>query len=239
MDIYMPQCSGLEAAKIIRQKCELLSVPIVFLSTESDPDKHLAAIELGGDDFLQKPISDDKLLVAVRSRAERFRHLRSRMNRDGLTGLLNHSTIKSELDTEIARCHRLHTPLCYAMIDLDDFKNINDKYGHPFGDRVIKTLARLLISRLRKTDIIGRYGGEEFAVIMPDATLKTAEIVINDIRENFSNITHKYGGDKFNCTLSAGVAQLKANSSRESLIKQADEALYDSKHKGKNTVSIN
>lgn len=239
MDIFMPQCSGLEAAKIVRQKCELLSVPIVFLSTESDPEKHLEAIQLGGDDFLQKPISDDRLLVAVRSRAERFRHLRSRMNRDGLTGLLNHTTMKSELDVEVARSHRQQDTLCFAMLDLDNFKNINDTYGHPFGDRVLKTVSRMLINRLRKSDIIGRYGGEEFAIVMPNTPIETAKAVVDDIRLNFSQIVHQYNEDKFCCTLSAGVSELTPNNSRDTLIRLADEALYKAKHQGKNTVCIN
>ncbi len=122
MDIYMPQCSGLDVAKIIRQKDELLSVPIVFLSTESDPIQHLSAMELGGDDFLQKPISDDLLLSAVRTRASRFRQLRSHMVNDGLTGLLNHVAIKTHLESEISRAHRQEEKLSFAMLDIDHFK---------------------------------------------------------------------------------------------------------------------
>ena len=165
MDIYMPQCTGLEAAKIIRHKDEFLSVPIVFLSTESDPLKHMSAMELGGDDFLQKPILDQRLVTAVRSRAQRFRSLRSHMHSDGLTGLLNHVTIKNQLANEISRAHRQKSSLSFAMIDIDDFKDVNDTYGHPVGDRVIKSVARMLVKRLRKSDMVGRYGGEEFAIV--------------------------------------------------------------------------
>ena len=236
MDIYMPQCSGLDVAKIIRQKDELLSVPIVFLSTESDPAQHLSAMELGGDDFLQKPISDDLLLSAVRTRASRFRQLRSHMVNDGLTGLLNHVAIKTHLESEIARAHRQGEKLSFAMLDIDHFKRVNDNYGHPVGDRVIKSVARMLKKRLRKTDFVGRYGGEEFAIILPGTDIETAIKVLDDVRENFSQITQQNNDDQFYCTLSAGVTQLSSKDNMDSLLNTADEALYHAKNTGRNKV---
>jgi len=236
MDIYMPQCSGLEAAKIIRQKDELLSVPIVFLSTEADTVHHISAMELGGDDFLQKPIMDYRLIVAVRTRAERFRSLRNQMHRDGLTGLLNHVTIKTHLESEISRAQRQHEQLSFAMIDIDHFKQVNDTYGHPVGDRVIKSVARMLAKRLRKSDLIGRYGGEEFAIILPETDIETACKLLNDVRQNFSQIVQQNNEDQFSCTLSAGVTQLLPNGNPDSLINTADDALYNAKNAGRNQV---
>ncbi len=232
----MPQCSGLDVAKIIRQKDELLGVPIVFLSTESDPLQHLSAMELGGDDFLQKPISDDLLLSAVRTRALRFRQLRSHMLSDGLTGLLNHVAIKTHLESEISRAHRQKEKLSFAMLDIDHFKRVNDNYGHPVGDRVIKSVARMLKKRLRKTDFIGRYGGEEFAIILPDTDIETAIKVLDDVRQNFSQITQQNNDDQFYCTLSAGVTQLSSKDNMDSLLNTADEALYQAKNTGRNKV---
>lgn len=238
MDIYMPQCSGLEAAKIIRQKDEMLSVPIVFLSTESDTVHHISAMELGGDDFLQKPIMDYQLIVAVRTRAERFRSLRNEMHRDGLTGLLNHVTTKTHLEVEIARAQRKREPLSFAMLDIDYFKKVNDAYGHPVGDRVIKSVARMLTKRLRKSDLIGRYGGEEFAIILPETDLQTANKLLDDVRQNFSQIVQQNNEVQFSCTLSAGVTQLQQNGTLDSLIKLADSALYEAKNSGRNRVCI-
>lgn len=236
MDIYMPQCSGLDAAKIIRQKDELLGVPIVFLSTEPDPLQHLSAMELGGDDFLQKPIADERLLIAVRTRALRFRRLRSHMLSDGLTGLLNHAAIKTHLDTEISRAQRQDETLSFAMIDIDNFKDINDTYGHPVGDLVIKSVARMLKKRLRKSDVIGRYGGEEFAIILPESNLEVAFKLLDDVRQNFSQITQQNHEAQFFCTFSAGITQLAPNDSLDSVINRADEALYEAKGAGKNKV---
>lgn len=236
MDIYMPECSGLEAAKIIRQKNELLSVPIVFLSTETSQIQHASAMELGGDDFLQKPIQDDSLLTAVRTRAQRFRQLRSHMNHDGLTGLLNHVNIKTHLESEIARAQRQHADLSFAMIDIDDFKQVNDTYGHPVGDRVIKSVARMLKSRLRRSDLIGRYGGEEFAIILPQTDIKTAKKLLDDVRENFSQIVQQTNEVQFSCTFSVGVTQLFPSGNSDDMINDADEALYEAKNTGKNKV---
>lgn len=236
MDIYMPQCSGLDAAKIIRQKDELLGVPIVFLSTEPDPLQHLSAMELGGDDFLQKPIADEPLLIAVRTRALRFRRLRSHMLSDGLTGLLNHAAIKTHLDTEISRAQRQDETLSFAMIDIDNFKDVNDTYGHPVGDRVIKSVARMLKKRLRKSDVIGRYGGEEFAIILTESNIEVATKLLDDVRTNFSQITQQNHEVQFFCTLSAGVTQMLPNDSLDSLVNRADEALYEAKNAGRNKV---
>lgn len=238
MDIYMPQCSGLDAAKIIRQKDELLGIPIVFLSTESDPLHHNSALELGGDDFLQKPITDDNLLIAVRTRALRFRQLRSHMLCDGLTGLLNHVAIKTRLESEIARAQRQGEPLVFAMLDIDNFKKVNDTYGHPVGDHVIKSVARMLKKRLRKTDLIGRYGGEEFAIILTDTDIQTAEKLLNDVRQNFSQITQQSHDEQFYCTISTGATQLQTGDNLDNLINTADAALYEAKNTGKNKVCI-
>ncbi|MEH6502883.1 MAG: diguanylate cyclase [Cycloclasticus sp.] len=238
MDIHMPQCSGLDAAKVMRQKDELLGVPIIFLSTESDPLQRFLAMELGGDDYLQKPVADEHLLASVRTRALRFRKLRSYMLNDGLTGLFNHVSIKTLLESEISRAQRQTKALSFAMIDIDHFKDVNDTYGHPTGDRVLKNVARMLKKRLRKSDLIGRYGGEEFAIILPETDIKTAEKILNGVRENFSLITQQCSDEQFSCTLSAGITQLIPNDSVDRLIADADAALYEAKKGGRNKVCI-
>ncbi len=238
MDLNMPHCSGGEAAKVIRQKEEFTSIPIVYLSTESNHDCQLNAMRLGGDDFLEKPISNEDLVAAVSIRAERFRNIRSLMNRDSLTGLLNHATIKTYLETEISRLQRQQTGhLSFAIVDLDHFKSVNDTYGHPTGDRVIKSISRLLSQRLRKSDLIGRYGGEEFAVIFPDTDVEAAMNVVNELRERFASIIHVHQNQRFSCTFSAGIAAMPPyQSNMDELIRHADEALYQAKHAGRNRV---
>jgi diguanylate cyclase (GGDEF)-like protein len=238
MDIYMPLCSGPELAAVIRQQQAYVGIPIVFLSTETDLDKQLVAMSLGGDDFLTKPIQADHLILSITARAQRARTLRSLMTRDSLTGLLNHTKIKDQLTHEVLRADRQKTQLAYAMIDLDHFKSVNDSYGHASGDRVIKSLARLLQQRLRKTDIIGRYGGEEFAVILPETTGTDAVRILNEIRLGFAQVRQRSDQAELSSTFSCGIATFPQFRDVASLSSAADRALYQAKYQGRNQVVL-
>jgi diguanylate cyclase (GGDEF)-like protein len=121
------------------------------------------------------------------------------------------------------------------MIDLDHFKLVNDEFGHMIGDHVLKTLSRLLIERLRKTDVLGRYGGEEFGIVLFNTDLENTLRVMNEIRESFSRIRFRKGKDFF-VTFSCGVADFPRFSTAELLMEAADKALYGAKHVGRNQV---
>lgn len=236
LDMYMPDCSGAELAKVIRHNDRYVSVPIIYLSAEDDLDKQLDAMSEGGDDFLTKPIRARHLLTTVRNRAARARHLKARMVRDSLTGLYNHTHILQLLEDCSFRARREQRPLSFAMLDIDHFKKINDHHGHPMGDRVIKSLALFLKQRLRKTDYIGRYGGEEFAIVMPDTGLDAAHQVLDSIRQRFAEIHYPAQPRDLQCTFSAGVVQFDEAFDALSLASAADEALYRAKHAGRNCV---
>ncbi len=238
MDIYMPECSGVELAKIIRHIESFVTVPIVFLSGEQDVEKQLDAMSLGGDDFILKPVEPEYLVKSVHIRAKRSRILRQLTVRDSLTGLLNHTAIEEQLAKEIERAARQGLQVAFAMIDLDHFKRVNDTYGHLVGDRVLRSLARVLQQRLRKTDIIGRYGGEEFAVILLDTDSTHAARILDTVRENFARIKHRAGYETFTVTFSGGVAMFPQYSSFFELHDAADKALYEAKRKGRNQVVI-
>ncbi|KGF72090.1 diguanylate cyclase [Neosynechococcus sphagnicola sy1] len=238
MDVYMPSCNGLELAAVIRQLESYLSIPIVFLSTETNLDRQLAAMSLGGDDFLMKPIHPHHLIRAVSSRAQRSRLLRSYMIKDSLTGLLNHTKTKEQLMIEVSRAQRRQRPLTFAMIDIDHFKSINDSYGHAIGDRVITSLSRLLQQRLRKTDVIGRYGGEEFAVILPETDGVAATPVLNELRAGFAQIRHQAADREFAVTFSCGLAVYPQYPEATSLSDAADKALYLAKAQGRDRVIL-
>ena len=238
MDLHMPHCSGVEAAQVIRQHPAYRSLPIVYLSTESALHHQLNALSMGGDDFLQKPIGDAHLVAAVSIRAERFRALNTLMTCDSLTGLLNHINLKLTLEREMVMAQRRGEPLTFGMLDIDHFKSINDRYGHPMGDRVIKSLARLLKQRLRKSDIAGRYGGEEFALILPGTPPEAALAVLDDLRESFAQISYSNETAEFGATFSAGIASTPPHADMESLINAADGALYAAKHGGRNRVVV-
>lgn len=238
MDLYMPGCTGLELAAVIRQQRDFANIPIVYLSTETDLGKQLEAMRLGGDDFLTQPIEPQHLISSVTSRAQRSRLLRSLMVRDGLTGLLNHTAMKERLEAEVSRARRQNSRLAYAMLDLDHFKSVNDTYGHPTGDLVLKSLARVLQQRLRKSDVIGRYGGEEFAVILPDTDAVNAARVMDGIRTSFAQIRQQSGSAEFSVTFSCGIAACPVCVSAAELNDAADKALYAAKNAGRNRVML-
>ena len=236
LDMYMPGCTGPELAKVIRHNDRYVSVPIIYLSAEDDLDKQLDAMSEGGDDFLTKPIKPRHLITTVRNRAARARNLKARMVRDSLTGLYNHTHILQLLEDCSFRARRENKPVSFAMLDIDHFKRVNDSHGHPMGDRVIKSLALFLKQRLRKTDYIGRYGGEEFAVVMPDTDIQSAFTVLDEIRRRFAEIHYPAQPVDLFCTFSAGVVELQPDDDALTLASQADDALYRAKHAGRNQV---
>lgn len=238
MDMYLPDCDGIELSKIIRQHESFTGTPIVFLSSEKDLKKQLLAMQIGADDFLTKPITSEHLVTSLSNRIKRHKILSSFIKNDSLTGLLNHTQLKRGLDLTIDRATRNNIPISFVMLDIDHFKKVNDSYGHIVGDRVIKVLARLLKNRLRKTDLIGRYGGEEFAIVLWGANEEQAKEIIDNLREDFRQIEHSdENGNNFTVTFSAGIALHKENLVLD-VSQAADKALYISKHNGRNQVTV-
>ncbi len=231
MDLHMPGVSGVELAQIVRQFRRNLSLPIIFLSAEQDEETQKHARRIGGDDFISKPVELDKLAELVEIRADRARALRQVMEKDSLTGLLNHARFKDRLNLELARAERTKSPLSVVMLDLDNFKTVNDTFGHQAGDEVIQTLAHSLRGALRRTDIISRYGGEEFAVILLDTPVASAYTVMDKIRAAFGDITFEADALEFEVTLSAGIATYVVGTTPDELVKQADAALYQPRKK--------
>ncbi|MBL4799374.1 MAG: diguanylate cyclase [Oleispira sp.] len=236
MDMYMPECNGVELAKVIRQDTHYINIPIIYLSGEEDKERQLAAMAEGGEDFLTKPVDPRHLLSTVRTRGKRARELSQLIARDSLTGLYNHTHILKALDEQIKLAQRNHSQLCFVMIDIDHFKLVNDNHGHPVGDEVIKNLALFLSQRLRKTDYIGRYGGEEFAMVLPGVGLDDAINIMDEIRNNFSHLLHG-GQAAITSTFSCGITLYQGQKSSE-LIDLADQAMYLAKRDGRNCVKV-
>jgi diguanylate cyclase (GGDEF)-like protein len=237
MDVQMGHYDGPVLARMLRFQAEWLSLPIIFFSSEEDRDLQLDVLARGGDDFVTKPVSDEFLLRTARIRCYRARQLSKLVSLDSLTGLLKHGLAKTELNREYARCNRNGHDSVVAMLDLDHFKQVNDSYGHGTGDMVIKALANLLRHRLRNTDIIGRYGGEEFVVVLPECSLDKAVEVLEALSQDFSRLVFNGGSEEFSVSFSAGVAALNVYESGEQAIEAADRALYQRKRAGRNGVT--
>ena len=234
MDMYMPACNGKDLALVIRQIPAFVSLPIVYLSSETDEARQFSALRAGADGFLTKPIEPDRLIADVTVRAERMRTLRGLMLRDSLTGLYNHTTIMQMLSSASEAAARNNRTLSFAMIDIDHFKSVNDRYGHPVGDQVLLALARILQQRLRKSDAVGRYGGEEFSLVLPDTNDEQARRIVDSLREGFATVRFFTDTESFSCTFSAGIStfpDLPGN-----LGAAADQALYQAKKAGRNRV---
>lgn len=237
LDLNLPGCRGYEVAQLIRLNPDWLRVAIAYLSSESDEQAQANAVGYGGEDFLTKPISDLRLVSAVCVRAARSRQLSEAIDRDSLTGLMTHARIKDQVSLEVQRARRTGKTVSVAMIDLDHFKAVNDTYGHALGDRVIRALAQLLRQRLRQTDAIGRYGGEEFVVILPDCEPEQAQAILDDLRQSFSAVTFNANDTVFHVSLSCGIASSGRDGDAE-LLELADKALYRAKAEGRNRVSV-
>ena len=238
LDLNMPGCSGAELAAVIRQQDALSSVSIVFLSSEEDPARQIAAMHSGGDDFLPKSLRAEHLVSAVEARAKRFRQLRSMLVSDSLTGLLNHSATRHQIETEIARARREKSGFSLVFIDIDHFKAVNDTYGHGVGDEVIRSLALLLKQRFRTTDVIGRMGGEEFGLVLSGAGRADATRIVNEVREAFAAMRFEGGGAEFSVTFSAGISFFPGHETVKELCDAADQALYQAKDEGRNRLVL-
>ncbi len=239
MNTFMSEINAADLSRVIRQIDDFLSIPIIFLSNEDDFGKRVEALDLGGDDFLVKPIKASYLMAVVRSRLERSKTLRSYMVRDSLTNLLNHTAFRNVLTQEVSRCKRQNAALALAMLDIDHFKMVNDSYGHAAGDSALKGLSRLLKQRLRKSDIVGRYGGDEFVALLIDCDADQALKIMDEIRVHFSEIEfYPNEASSLSLTFSCGISTFPKYQSAESLSDSADQALYVAKSGKRNRIIL-
>jgi diguanylate cyclase (GGDEF)-like protein len=239
MDIVLPGFSGYDLARYVRQDERYAALPIVFLTTEVQMQARIETARAGGDGYIEKPVTPGLLLSDVAARIERARFIKGLMNRDGLTRLLTHTAFLERARAVLAQARRDPSrPLAWVMIDVDHFKAVNDKYGHPVGDRVLAGLGALLRRRLRQPDTIGRYGGEEFAVLIEGLGEPEAVRLVTRLLSEFAATDHHAAdGTPFRATFSAGVAGLTPGTmDLEKWRKAADDALYRAKASGRNTV---
>jgi two-component system cell cycle response regulator len=249
LDVMLPDIDGYEISRRIKGNEELPFIPIILVTARDSTQDKVAGLDAGADDYLTKPINFPELEARVRSmlRIKRLQDELEEKNRelqrlsisDGLTGLYNHRHIHGLLEEEYERAVRGNHPLALCMFDLDRFKSVNDTWGHPAGDRVLLQFADILRNSAREIDRIGRYGGEEFMVILPDTDLARGAVFVERVRQTVARHLFVAGRDEpIHMTVSAGVASYphRLVRSPESLLRLADEALYAAKARGRNRV---
>jgi diguanylate cyclase (GGDEF)-like protein len=239
LDIVLPDVSGHDLARFVRQDDQHATLPILFLTAESHQQARIATVEAGGDDHLIKPVHPALLVASVSARLERARFLKMLMSRDGLTRLLTHSSFMEHARTLVAR-KRLEpdSPASMVVLDIDNFKTINDTFGHQAGDRVLVSLSALLRRHVRRSDPVGRYGGEEFAILLDNVNEDDALRLMQRLQREFCDIEHHApAGPVFRAAFSAGVARLDAPTMDfDRWFNAADGALYAAKKAGRNRV---
>lgn len=238
LDMHMPDINGFEVAKLIRQQTKYDYVPVIFLTADNDIYSKISALESGADDVIPKDTSPELILRQLDSRIQRSQQIRFAASRDSLTGVLNHGQIMEAASHALRMAARHIKPIIVVMIDLDNFKKVNDTYGHIGGDKVLVSLGQLLQQSIRETDYVGRYGGEEFLVIFSDADSATIERKMKSILAAFQHINYSINDFEFNCSFSAGLASSENYDKLSELIGAADIALYQAKAAGKKQIWV-
>lgn len=242
LDIMMPKITGLEVCRRIREDPKLKNMYVIFLTAMVSGEDRVKGLELGANDYMTKPYYVPELMARL-SVGERLTHQRKEMEKqaahDPLTGLHNRRMFEERMGHEFERARRYGRPLSVLMLDVDDFKKINDRYGHHWGDVVLQAVARVMGERTRKSDISARYGGEEFILMLPEIALEGAMQAAEKLRQEIASLKFDPdSGPSFSPTVSVGVASMSARryESSQAVVQDADEALYRAKRAGKNRV---
>jgi len=243
LDVMMPEMDGFEACSKLKNIPQTKDIPIIFLTAKVETEDIIKGFKVGAVDYVTKPFNSYELLARVKTHLELkiSKDLLEEKNKllemlsvtDGLTGLYNHRYIVDALSQRITEARRYRQPLSVVMLDIDYFKKINDKYGHVFGDEVLIKISSVIEETIRKVDIAGRYGGEEFLIVIPGTDFSGAYKIAERIRESIEKI--KWDNDGLKVTISGGICKFKDEDS-EKLITKADRLLYKAKESGRDRI---
>ena len=250
LDVMMPKMNGLEVCRIVKSFAAESFIPIILVTVKSDIESKVTGLKVGADDYLTKPYNPMELrarvasmlrIKAVQDKIEgKRRELESLSVTDDLTGLHNHRALQQRLRDEFLRAQRYNAPLSVLMIDIDHFKQVNDKLGHLFGDFVLAEIAKVLGKAVRETDFLARYGGEEFLVLLPQTHFAGSLPVADRIWRSVAQKEFADGKSSVRITVSVGVSFFpnKNVASADDLLANSDQALYQAKREGRNRICI-
>jgi diguanylate cyclase (GGDEF)-like protein len=238
LDVDMPKMNGLELCRALRNDKRWADLPVIFLTAHTETKTVQAVFAAGADDFVGKPIIGPELVARITSRLERSHLLRSMAEIDSLTGVVNRRKSLDILGRFVRLVLRHGQPLTLAVVDLDDFKGVNDRYGHGAGDEVLRHFGELLRGSFRSEDVVARWGGEEFIVGMYGTARQHGVTRLESILERFRQEEFTApDNDRFRVTFSAGVAECPADGADlPALYRAADLALYQAKATGRNRI---
>ena len=245
IDWMVPGLDGVDLCRALRARKSDTYTYIILITAKDDPQSMVIGLEAGADDFLAKPVAPEELRARLRA-GQRIVELQERLiaareeqrrhaDRDGLTGVSSRRRVLEVLDSNLSARAAGDTELALAMIDMDDFKPINDQHGHLAGDRALRTVCERVQRILRRTDVFGRYGGDEFLIVLPETNAREAMEIARRVCETLASQPIEYGDSALRITASVGVAAVASGPcTREELIKRADRALFRAKSEGGN-----
>jgi diguanylate cyclase (GGDEF)-like protein len=238
LDVDMPRISGIELCQVMRNDERWSTTPVVFLTARTDPETVRQVFAAGADDFVNKPIVGPELIARITNRLERSRLARSMAETDPLTGLANRRKASESVGRFLRLAERHDQPLSIAVLDIDHFKQVNDRYGHDTGDAVLQGITKLLLQGQRGEDIVARWGGEEILLAMYGMTRADGVQRLANVLETVRDETFMApNGDAIRVTFSGGVSQFPEDGADlQTLCRAADEALYRAKAAGRNRV---
>ncbi len=249
LDVMMAGLDGVSACRIFKARSEGF-VPVILVTARDAPEARVEGLRAGADDYVPKPFVDEEVLARVASMLrikQAYEQVRASRDRfaelamvDALTGLFNVRYLEQRLREEWKRAERQHEPLALAMLDLDRFKAINDRYGHEAGNDALREVSARIAASVRETDVVARYGGEEFVVLLPSTRAGGALVVAERIRSAVASRRVGVGGVELEITVSVGVGLYPSRgvTTRDALVASADHALYRAKDEGRNRTCV-
>ena len=240
-DFNMPKMDGMDLTVKIREEFDKDELAVVVLSANDRPDLSSQFISIGANDFLNKPYTEIELITRINSNLELlelFEKTRDMANKDFMTGAYNRRYFFEAGQSIFEKAKRGKKDVAVAMFDIDKFKDINDTYGHDVGDVAIIEVSNILKEHLRKSDLMARFGGEEFCVLLEDISLNDVGMLFEKIRLVFEKNIIKTNGLEIQFTTSIGICYGMAENLEE-MIKESDDGLYFCKHNGRNQIAIN